>query len=159
MNGNGKKCSNYHTIAHSFHMLARSCPKSFKLGFSSTWTKNFQMYKLDLEKAEEPEIKLPTFVGSWRKQGSFIKTSISASLTMLKPLSVWITRDDGKFLKRIWNTRSPYLPPEKPVYRSKAVVRTRHGTMNCFKIGKGVCQGCILSPWLFNICRVYRGKC
>ena len=45
------------------------------------------MYKLGLEKAEEPEIKLPTFVGSWRKQGSFIKTSISASLTMLKPLS------------------------------------------------------------------------
>ena len=51
----------------------------------------------------------------------------------LKPLSVWITRDDGKFLKRIWNTRSPYLPPEKPAYRSKAVVRTGHGTMNWFK--------------------------
>ena len=44
---------------HSFHMLARKCSKSFKLGFSSSSTKNFQMYKLDLEKAEEPDIKLP----------------------------------------------------------------------------------------------------
>ena len=50
---------------HSFHMLAMSCSKSSKLGFMSTWTENFQMYKkLDLEKAEEPEIKLPTFVES-----------------------------------------------------------------------------------------------
>jgi len=52
---------------------------------------NFQMYKLDFEEAEEPEIKLPTFVESWRKQGSPGKTSISASLTTLKPLTVWIT--------------------------------------------------------------------
>ena len=52
----------------SFHMLTRFCSKSFKLGFSSMWTENFRMYKLDLERAEEPEIKLPTFIGSWRKQ-------------------------------------------------------------------------------------------
>ena len=49
---------------HSFHIIARWCSKSFKLGFSSTRTMNFQMYKLDLEKAEEPEIKLPTFIES-----------------------------------------------------------------------------------------------
>ena len=73
---------------HSFYMLARFCSKSFKLCFSSTWTKNFQIYKLDLEKAEEPEIKLPTFVGSRRKQGNSKTTSTSASLTMLKPLAV-----------------------------------------------------------------------
>ena len=48
----------------SFHMVARLCSKSFKLGFSNMWTKNFQMYKLNLEKAEEPEIKLQTFVRS-----------------------------------------------------------------------------------------------
>ena len=48
---------------HSFHTLAKECSKSFKLGFSSTSTKNFQMYNLDLEKAEEPGIKLPTFIG------------------------------------------------------------------------------------------------
>ena len=45
-------------------MLVRLCSKSFKLGFNSTWTQNFQMYKLDLEKAEEPEIKLPMYAGS-----------------------------------------------------------------------------------------------
>ena len=49
---------------HSFHMLARLYSKSSKLGLNSTWTENFQMYKLDLEKAEEPEIKLPASVES-----------------------------------------------------------------------------------------------
>ena len=62
---------------------------------------NFQMFKLDLEKAEEPEIKLPTSAGSSKKQESSRKTSISALLTMPKPLTVWITTDYGKFLK-IW---------------------------------------------------------
>ena len=58
---------------------------------------NFQMFKLDLEKAEEPEIKLPTSAGSWKKQESSRKTSISALFTMPKPLTVWITRNCGKF--------------------------------------------------------------
>ena len=49
---------------HLFHMLIRSFLKSFKLGFNSMWTKNFQMFKLDLENAEEPEIKLPKSIGS-----------------------------------------------------------------------------------------------
>ena len=58
---------------------------------------NFQMFKLDLEKAEEPEIKLPTSVGSSKKQESSRKTSTSALLTMSKPLTVWITTICGKF--------------------------------------------------------------
>ena len=70
----------------SFHILARLCSKTCKPGFSSMWIKNFQMYKLGLEKAEKPEIKLPTFTGLWRKQGNSRKTSTSASLTKLKPL-------------------------------------------------------------------------
>ena len=61
---------------------------------------NFQMFKLVLEKAEEPEIKLPTSAGSSKKQESSRKTSISALLTMPKPLTVWITINSGKFLKR-----------------------------------------------------------
>ena len=88
------------TQLHSVHMWARLSSKSFKLGFHSMWTKNFQMFKLDLEKAKEPEIKLPTSVGSLKKQESSRKTSTPASLTMLKPLTVWITTDCGKFLKR-----------------------------------------------------------
>ena len=61
---------------------------------------NFQMFKLVLEKAEEPEIKLPTSAGSLKKQESSRKTSISVLLTMPKPLTVWITINCGKFLKR-----------------------------------------------------------
>ena len=64
------------------------------------WTEKFQMYKLGFEEAEEPEIKLPTFIGSWRKQVDFRKISTSASLTMLKSLTVWLTINYGKVLKR-----------------------------------------------------------
>ena len=60
---------------------------------------NFQMFKLVLEKAEKPEIKLPTSTGSSKKQKSSRKTSISALLTMPKPLTVWITTNYGKFFK------------------------------------------------------------
>ena len=67
------------------------CLKSFKLGFSSMW-----MYLLGLEEAEEPEIKLPTFIGSWRKEESFRKISISALLTIVKTLTLWITRNCGR---------------------------------------------------------------
>ena len=86
---------------HSFHMPARLCSKSFKLVFSSTLTENFQIYKLVLEEAEEPEIKLTIFVGSWKKQGSSIKTTNSASLTTLKPLPVWIITN-RKILQEMW---------------------------------------------------------
>ena len=76
------------------------CQPFSKPGFSNTWTVNFQMFKLVLEKADEPEIKLPTFAGSLKKQESSRKTSISALLTVPKPLTVWITINCGKFWKR-----------------------------------------------------------
>ena len=107
------------------------------------------MFRLDLEKAEEPEIKLPTSVGSQKKQESSRKTSTFASLTVLKSLTVWITTNCGKFL-RDENTGPSHLPPEKPVRISKRN-RTRHRTLDWFQIGKGVRQGCILSPCLFNL--------
>ena len=83
---------------HSSHMLVKCCLKYSKPGFSNTWTVNFQMFKLVLEKAEEPEFKLPTSAG--KKQESSRKTSISALLTMPMPLTVWITINCGKFWKR-----------------------------------------------------------
>ena len=61
---------------------------------------NFQMFKLDLEKAKEPEIKLPKSVGAQKKQEIFRKTSTSPLLTMPKPLTVWITKNCGKFFER-----------------------------------------------------------
>ena len=86
-------------------MLERSCSKSFKLGFKSMQTENFQMYKLGLEKAEEPEIKLPTFAGSWKKQECqkniyFCFIDYAKAFDCVKPLTVWITTNFGKFLKR-----------------------------------------------------------
>ena len=66
------------------------------------------MFKLVLEKAEEPEIKLPTSTGSWKEQESSRKTSISAFLTMSKTLTVWITINCGKFLKR-WEYQTTLL--------------------------------------------------
>ena len=93
---------NFQTAAqlYSSHMLAKQCSKFSKPGFSNMWTVNLQMFKLDLEKAEEPEIKLPTSTRSWKKQESSRKTSISALLTMPKPLTAWITINCGKFWKR-----------------------------------------------------------
>ena len=66
---NAKECSNYHTIT-LIAQASKLCSKSFKLVANSMWAENFQMYKMGLEKAEEPEIKLPTFTGSWKKQGN-----------------------------------------------------------------------------------------
>ena len=88
------------TQLYSLHVLAMQRSKSFKLGFNSTWTKNFQMFKMDWGKAEKWETKLPTSVGLWRKQENSRKTCTSGSLTTLKTLTVWITTNCGKFLKR-----------------------------------------------------------
>ena len=116
---------------------------------------NFQMFKLDLEKAEEPEIKLLTSVGSSKKQESARKASISALLTMPKPSTVWITTKLWKILKEMgmpdhWTCllRDLYTGQE-------ATVRTGYGTTDWFQIGKGVHQGCVLSPCLFNLYAEY----
>ena len=77
------------------------------------------MFKLDLEKPEEPEIKLPASVGSLKKQGSFRKTSPFVLLIMSKPLTVWITTDVENS-ERDGNTRPADLPPEKSVFRSRS---------------------------------------
>ena len=105
---------------HSSHTLVKWCSKCSKRGFNSTWTMSFQMFKLDLEKAKEPNIKLPTSVRSLKKQESSRKTSISALLTTPKPLIVWITKKLWKILKRDGNTRPPDLSLEKSVCRSRS---------------------------------------
>ena len=112
------------------------------------------MFKLVLEKAEEPEIKLPTSDGSSKKQESSRKTSTFALLTMPKPLTVWITINCGKFLEMgipdhlACLLRNLYAGQE-------ATVRTGHGTTDWFQIRKEVHQGCILSPCLFNVYAEY----
>ena len=88
------------TQLHSFHMLAKAGSKSSKLGFNSTWTKNFQMFKRDLEKAEEPEIKLPTSTGSQKKQENSRKKQLLLLHWLSESLWLWITTNCGIFLKR-----------------------------------------------------------
>ena len=112
------------------------------------------MFKLVLEKAEEPEIKLPTSAGSWKKQESSRKTSIPALLNMPKPFSVghnklWkILRQMGIPDHLTCLLRNLYAGQE-------ATVRTGHGPTDWFQIGKGVHQGCMLSPYLFNFYAEY----
>ena len=92
--GSAKQCSNYCTVA----LISQASTVMLKiLQARLQQYLNFQMFKLVLEKAEEPEIKLLTSVGSSKKQESSRKTSISALLTMPKPFTVWITINCGKF--------------------------------------------------------------
>ena len=105
---------------------------------------NFQMFKLDLEKAEEPEIEVPVFAGSSKKQESLKKTSTSDLLTLPKPLTVWITTN-WKILQEM----SHLTCLLRNLYSGQqATVRTGYGMTDCFQVGKGVCQDCILSPYL-----------
>ena len=97
--GNAKECSNYHTIPLISH-VSKVMLKILQARLQQYVIVNFQMLKLDLEKAEKPEIKLPTSTGSSKKQESSRKTSTSALLTMPKPLTVWITKNCGKFWKQ-----------------------------------------------------------
>ena len=112
------------------------------------------MFKLVLEKAEEPEIKLPISVRSWKKQESSRRTSSSALLTMPKPLTVWITIN-WKILKEMGIPGHLTCLLRNLYAGQEATVRTGHGTTDWFQIGKGVCQGCILSPCLFNLYAEY----
>ena len=117
------------------------------------------MFKLDLEKAEEPEMKLPTSAGSLKKQESSRKTSTFVLLTMSKPLTVWITTNCGKFLKMGIPDHLTCLL--RTLYTGQeAIVRTvRTGTAVWFQIGKGVHEGCIFSPCYLTYMKSTSYKC
>ena len=116
---------------------------------------NFQMFKLVLEKTEEPEIKLPTSTGSLEKQESSRKTSTSALLTMPKAFDCVDHNKLWKILKKM-GISDPLTCLLRNLYAGQeATVRNGHGTTDWFQIGKGVHQGCILSPCLFNLYAAY----
>ena len=94
--GNAKECSNYHTIALISH-ASKVMLKILQARLQQYVNHELPDVQAGFRKAEEPEIKLPTSAGSWKKQESSRKTSISALLTMPKPLTVWITINCGKF--------------------------------------------------------------
>ena len=106
--------------------------KFSKPGFSSTWTMNVQMFKPDLEKADEPEIKLQTPAGSTKKQASSRKISNSGLLTMPNPLTVWFTTNWGKFFKRLEYQTTWPVSWENLYAGQEATVTTGHGTTEWF---------------------------
>ena len=116
--GTAKECSNYRTIVLVSH-TRKYCSKFSKPGFSNTWTMNFQMFKLDLEKAEEPKIKLPTSVGSSKKQESSRKNLLLLYCTC-QSLRLCGSQQSVENSSRDGRTRPPDLPPEKSVCRSRS---------------------------------------
>ena len=112
------------------------------------------MFKLDLEKTEEPEIKLPTSVGSSKMQKSSRKSYAFALLIVPKPLTVWITTN-WKILKEMGIPDHLTCLLRNLYAGQEATVRLGHGKADWFQIGKGLCQGYILSPCLFNLYEEY----
>ena len=97
--GNDKECSNYHTVAF-ISLVSKVILKIHQARLQQCMNQEIPGFKLDLEKAEEPEIKLLTSNESYKKQENSRKISASSSLTALKPLTVWITINCGRFFKR-----------------------------------------------------------
>ena len=114
--GNAKECSNYRTIA-LISQASKVMLKILQARLQQYMNGELPDVQAGLEKAEEPDIKLPTSSGSWKKQEIFRKTSVSALLTMPKPLTAWITMN-WEDSERDENTRPPDLPLEKSVCRS-----------------------------------------
>ena len=113
------------------------------------------IYKLVLEKAEEPEIKLPTCAGSWKKQESSRKNIYFCFIDYAKDFDCVDHKKLCEILKEVEIPDHLTCLLRNPYTGQEATVRTGHGTTDCFQIRKGVCEGCILSPFLFNLCADY----
>ena len=118
-------------------------------------TVNFQLFKLDLEKAEEPEVKLPTFAGLSKKQESSRKTSTSAFIDYAKAFDCVDQNKLWKILKEMGIPDHLTCLLKNLYVGQEATIRTGHEPTDWFQIGKGVCQGCILSPCWFNLYTEY----
>ena len=108
----------------------------------------------ELRKGRGTRDQIANIAGSSEKQESSRKTSVSALLTMPKPLTVWITTNCGKFFKR-WEYQTTWPASWETYMQVRKQFRTSHGPTDWFHIGKAVHQGCILSPCLFNLYAEY----
>ena len=121
-------------------MLTRLCLKSFKLGFSSTWIKNFQMYEMDLEKDRGTRDQITNICWIIGKKREFEKNIYFFFIDYAKALAVWITTNCGKFFKR-WEYQTTLPASWETCMQVKKQQSEPHRTMDWFKIEKGVCQG------------------
>ena len=144
---NAKECSNYRTIALTSH-VSKVMLKILQARLRQYV--NFQMFKLVLEKAKEPEIKLPTSAGSSKKQ-EFQENIYFCFIDYVKAFDCLDHKKLWKILKEMGLPDHLTCLLRNLHVGQKATVRTGHGTPDWFQIGKGVCQGCILLPCLFNL--------
>ena len=138
------------TQFYSFHMLAKWCSKFSKTGFNNMWTLNFQMFKLDLEKAEEPKIKIAYICWIIEKAREFQKNIYLCFIDYTKAFDCVDHNKLWKILQETGITDHLTCILRNMFSGQKATVRIGHGTINWFQIGKGVHQGCILSPCLLT---------
>ena len=135
-------------------MLEKWCSKFSKQGFNSMWAVMFQMSKLDLEKTEEPEIKLSTSVGSLKNQESSRKSSTSALLAMPKPLI-----NCGKFFKR-WEYQTTWLASWAMCMQfKKQQLELDMEKQSGSKLGKEYFKAVYCHLAYLTVCRVYHVKC
>ena len=116
---------------------------------------NFLMFKLVLEKAEETEVKLPTSTGSWKKQQSSQKNIYFSFIDYAKAFDYMDHNKLWTILREMGIQDHLTCLLRNLSVGQEATVRTGHGTTDWFQIGKGVRQGCILSPCLFNLYAEY----
>ena len=136
---------------HSSHTLVKECSKFFKPGFKSTWTMNFQMFKLDLQKGRGSRDQTANIHWIIEKAKEFQKNIYFCFIDYAKDF-------DCVYHNKLWKIlREMGIPDHltcllRNLYAGQeAAGRTGHGTTDWFQIGKGVCQGCILSPCSFNL--------
>ena len=129
-------------------MQESECSKFSKLGFKSTWAMN-------LEKAEEQEIKLPTLLNHWKSQRAPGKNIYFCFIDYAKVFDCVDHNKLWKILKEMGIPDRQTCLLRKLHAGQEATIRTGHGTAGWFQIRKGVCQGCILSPCLLNLYAEY----
>ena len=151
--GNTKECSNSRTVALISHG-SKVMLKILQARLQQRVNMKLLMFKLVLEKAEEPEIKLPTSTGSWKKR-EFQRNIYFCFIDYAKAFDCVDHNKLWKILKHMGIPDHLTCLLRNLYTGQEATVRTGHGTTDSFQIGKGVCQGCVLSLCLFNFYAEY----
>ena len=144
---NSKEGSNYRTVG----LISHASTVMLKILFNTMWIENFRMFKLDSEKVEEPEIKLPTSVGSLKKQERSRKNIYFCFIDYAEGFDYVDHTKMWKILKEMGIPDYITCLLINLYAGQEATFRTRHRTMDWFQIGKGVHQVCIMSPCLFKL--------